>query len=219
MRLMSCHSPGIGCPAGGAIMAATNSSLAHVGFTTNLSPAPEAGIRRPLNTVSVAGHTTYLEMDVSASRFIPPSRYRCENIAGRAKTTLWRSSPDRASEGCAPVGRSPPARGGPAREASVSSVSCNHPCPVKSQKPDICASIPSPTAMLNVQEGLSLPLRAAGIESAPAACDCSKMRRYRGTAWQSTSRMAPPNFAVLPWRISEGGTRQIMLLTSRETRR
>jgi 8-oxo-dGTP pyrophosphatase MutT (NUDIX family) len=26
-------------------------------------------------------------------------------------------------------------------------------------------------------------------------------------------------FAVLPWRISEGGTRQIMLLTSRETRR
>ena len=26
-------------------------------------------------------------------------------------------------------------------------------------------------------------------------------------------------FAALPWRISEGGTRQIMLLTSRETRR
>jgi 8-oxo-dGTP pyrophosphatase MutT (NUDIX family) len=26
-------------------------------------------------------------------------------------------------------------------------------------------------------------------------------------------------FAALPWRISEGGTRQVMLLTSRETRR
>src|ERR1700750_1058137 len=26
-------------------------------------------------------------------------------------------------------------------------------------------------------------------------------------------------FAALPWRLSEGGTRQVMLLTSRETRR
>jgi hypothetical protein len=36
-------------------MAATNSNFAHVGFTTNLSPAPETGIRKPLDTVSVAG--------------------------------------------------------------------------------------------------------------------------------------------------------------------
>jgi hypothetical protein len=56
-------------------MAATNSSLAHVGFTTNLSPAPEAGIRRPLDTALVAG-THHLPTDRRFGvPFIPPSRY------------------------------------------------------------------------------------------------------------------------------------------------
>jgi hypothetical protein len=64
-------------------MAATNSSLAHVGFTTNLSLAPEAGIRRPLNTV-LHHLPTHRRFGVP---FIPPSRYptassvSCETIA------------------------------------------------------------------------------------------------------------------------------------------
>ena len=49
-------------------MAATDSSLAHVGFTTKSFTGTEPGIRRPLNRRWLRGRTTYLRIDASASR-------------------------------------------------------------------------------------------------------------------------------------------------------
>jgi 8-oxo-dGTP pyrophosphatase MutT (NUDIX family) len=44
----------------------------------------------------------------------------------------------------------------------------------------------------------------------------------RGATWRGMAKDKfhdTTQFAALPWRISEGGTRQVMLLTSRETSR